>query len=202
MKISELLNIVKSGARSNKYRLHLPVSNGKDFDILCTTASLPGRNITPTEVWVKGKRAMISGETTWQSTWQLSFYNDENFIARYYFWIWMNIIHNPAEFSALNFENSDLFDFIGLSTGNDIYRDIKESISENFQIKNISDVTKNNYQKDLIIEQLDFNGDAIHSYRIIGAFPTNVDDVQLHDQEGDVSQTSVTISYSNIEILN
>jgi hypothetical protein len=205
LKISELLHTVKAGARSNKYRIFIPSTSGKDFDVLCNTASLPGRNITPTEVWVKGRKAMIAGETTWQNTWQVTFYNDIDFTTRRFFWVWMQVIHNPE---------LTTYDYDDFSTG--IVSGLENIIGDKFdKIKETYDIIVNNfrasfiskgkatsfYQKDLFVEQLDHNENAVHGYRFIGAFPTNVDDVQLQDNEGDVSQTSVTFAYTNIEMV-
>jgi hypothetical protein len=203
--ISELLNIVKAGARSNKYRILIPTPEGKIFDILCTSTTLPGRNITPTEVVIKGKKTLIAGETQWAGTWQTSFYNDIEFSARVYFWLWMEVIHNPVitdytfdEYMSKKLTHIDNVILDKFNEIENIYNSIVNSFGNN---NNIIGNTLSFYQIDLIVEQLDENEEGVHAYKLIGAFPVNVDDVQLNDSEGDVSQTSVTFAYTNIELV-
>jgi hypothetical protein len=114
----------------------------------------------------------------------------------------MEIIHNPVlldydleEFARNRFSSID-------TIIQDRYNQIEDTyniILDNF-VGTATD-TVSFYQKDIVVEQLDENGNGVHAYRLIGAYPVNVDDVQLNDSEGEVSQTNVTFAYTNIELV-
>lgn len=53
------------------------------------------------------------------------------------------------------------------------------------------------YQVDMILEQLDRNGDVIATYTLIGTFPSDVSPIELgYDQIDTIEEFSVTLEYS------
>jgi len=54
----------------------------------------------------------------------------------------------------------------------------------------------NDYQTDLVVDQLDRDESVIKRYNIRGAFPTTVGEIQLqYDQAGEVEVFDVVFSY-------
>jgi hypothetical protein len=56
------------------------------------------------------------------------------------------------------------------------------------------------YQFDLIIEQLDDEMNVTSKIKVQNAFVNIVGDIQYTDEEGEVSKTTVTISYTGLDI--
>ena len=84
-KISELKTALKAGARASKYRVNvafpsaIPIkSDLSKADLLCKAASFPSMTIGQIEVWNQGRKLVIPGDTTFDNTWTLTFYNTED----------------------------------------------------------------------------------------------------------------------------
>lgn len=83
-KISELKSAIGAGARGNKYRLNFSVpgavptvSDLQNADILCKSTTFPSMEIGQIEAWNQGRKLVIPGDTTYQNTWDVEFYNTE-----------------------------------------------------------------------------------------------------------------------------
>jgi len=84
-KISELKTALKAGARASKYRVNvafpsaIPIkSDLSKADLLCKAASFPSMTIGQIEVWNQGRKLVIPGDTSFDNTWTLTFYNTED----------------------------------------------------------------------------------------------------------------------------
>ncbi len=84
MKVLEISTLLNAGARTNKYRIIYP-DIGRDLDIMCKSASMPGKEIGTVEVYIKGRKYKMAGETSDAGEWQITIYNDENFEIRNFF---------------------------------------------------------------------------------------------------------------------
>lgn len=83
-KTTELLNLVKAGARSNKYRIIFPFFS-EDIDILCNSTSSPGREMGTTEIFLKGRKFNIAGDMSDDGTWEFTIYNTPDLLVRRFF---------------------------------------------------------------------------------------------------------------------
>lgn len=189
--ISSLLSVVGAGARKNKYRVIVPTLNSLDGDMntLCSATSLPGRSLTPTEVIVKGKKAQLRGETSYDGTWEMTIYNTEDMKIRDFFISWMSEVHNTnANPGALSTNR-----FIGAAL--DVANGVNSFISNPFGLGGAP-----TYQRDIKIEQLDNKGNEIYEMFLKGAFPISVSSIDLDAQVGEISTTVITFAYTDIEI--
>ena len=96
-KINETLNLVQSGARSNKYRIMMDFFDPRDIDILCHTASQPGSSIGTVETIIKGRKVQLPGDVSDDGTWTMTIYNTENFEVRRFF---LRVLHGIQNFNA------------------------------------------------------------------------------------------------------
>lgn len=204
--ISDLMSVINSGARSNKYRVYVPMfdSLGDELDILVQTASLPGKSLTPTEVVVKGRKCYLRGEMSFDGTWEMSFLNTEDMKERNYFLSWIDEIANT------NMNSQGLLG--GLSIGgitvNGVINTINSVVDIANQLQNnplgifLGGGLQPSYQRDLKIEQLNSDGGAEMEMRLIGAFPITVSAVEYTDQNGEVSITTITFAYTDVEVVN
>jgi len=92
-KINDTLNKIQAGARNNKYRIFYDTL-GEDFDIMVHSTSMPGREVSSTEVFVRGRKYKLAGEISDDGTWEATFYNDPDLLHRRFFLKMLDGIHN------------------------------------------------------------------------------------------------------------
>lgn len=104
-KITQLKSALGSGARSSKYRVNFSVpasvkttSNLQNVDILCKATSFPSMTIGQIEVFNQGRKLIIPGDTSYTTTWTVTFYNTEDHNLRRDLIEWMR--------SADDFQNN------------------------------------------------------------------------------------------------
>jgi hypothetical protein len=88
------------GARSSRYRVEIAssfINNGDMIDALCKGGSIPSKTIGQIPVYNQGKKLMIAGDTTFDNTWDLTFYNDEAHSVRAIMENWMDTVDNFIE---------------------------------------------------------------------------------------------------------
>ena len=96
--VSELKQALGAGARSSKYRINLNMppaagaNNGKLINTLCNASSFPGLSIGPIEVYSQGRKLVLPGETTFETTWSVTFYQTEDHQLRKDFLKWLKVI--------------------------------------------------------------------------------------------------------------
>ena len=199
-KINELVNVLKSGSRTNKYRILIPSDESRTLDIICHSTSIPGRIITPVDVVIKGKKTQIVGESSLSGSWTATFYNDSQMSARKFFTEWIENLHSLD----LNV-NSGLFKSVGdtVRTINSNISSLKNAVND-IKNGNIADIILERsqspyYQKDITIQQLDGDGNPIFEVLITGAFPINIEDIQLDSSNSEISSTSITFAYTDVK---
>jgi len=94
--IMNLKQALGAGGRVNKYRLNfsipsaVPVSSElQNSDVLCKSTQFPGVTITPIEVFNQGRKLLIPGDTNYENTWTVNFYNTEDHGLRRDLLSWM-----------------------------------------------------------------------------------------------------------------
>ncbi len=92
-KIQDTLKILQAGARQNKYRILLQ-DFGEDIDIVCNATTMPGRTLSVTEVFVKGRKYRLAAESEDAGTWEITFYNAPDLFHRRTFLSMLSNIHN------------------------------------------------------------------------------------------------------------
>jgi len=102
--IAALKQAVGAGGRVNKYKLKFnmpsavsPISNISEADVLCKSTQFPGVTITPIEVYNQGRKLLIPGDTTYENTWTVIFYNTEDHALRRDMINWMKAADNFQE---------------------------------------------------------------------------------------------------------
>jgi len=211
-KIGELVRNIKSGARNNKYRVMVPSDDNdfsKNMDILCKATSFPGRAITPVDIVIKGKKTQITGETSLEGSWTMTFYNTTDMKVRIYFDTWIRQMHDlqlpsPQNNGLLGLDG--LNDLVGQGAAflesyernvSRVAGILKDPINSLFGGGGTSPI----YQRDITIQQLaDSDSDSTFELTLIGAFPTSIDTIELTDDGTGISETSVTFSYSDVLI--
>jgi len=190
--ISKLMSVMQSGARSNRYRIVLPIVKdtfSEDFDFMAQSTTFPSRTITPVEVYIKGRKVQLRGETNLENTWDLTFYNTDNMEARLLFLLWMEEVHKNQYI---------VDDSIVTKIGSAI-----SGLSKSFSsfISNplgLFDQGLIDYQRDLTIEQINGNDEVTFTTKLVGAFPINVSTVDLDDTNSEVSKTTVTFAFTDL----
>lgn len=79
------------GLRKNRYLIEIPVPlvNGETLNILCQSAGLPERNISTTEMWHKGRKYQVRGETDYIGDYEISIVDDSSMRIRALFDGWL-----------------------------------------------------------------------------------------------------------------
>jgi len=197
--INLLYNTVFSGARTNKYRIIIPLTPkslgtndlSRDINTLCQSTSMPGKAVTATEAFVKGRKVMLRGETSLDSTWTTTILNTSDMIIRTELLQWMHEVHKNqwvpgGEDGLIN----------DLAQGaKSVISGISNIVNDPMKFFTDSGVR---YQKDVTIEQLNEKGEVEFTTTLIGAFPTDVSTVDLEDGTGDISKTVVTFTFNDI----
>ncbi len=103
-KVAELKTALGPAARPNKYRLNFSVpstvSTSADLaqaDALCKAASFPTVSIGQIEVFNQGRKLIIPGDTAYENTWTLTFYQTEDHALRKDMIAWMKAADNFKE---------------------------------------------------------------------------------------------------------
>lgn len=109
----ELKNLLKAGARPNKYRIFLN-SKGEgsatddQMDILCKATSIPEAAIGVIDVYNQGRKLPIAGDKTYTSTWDVTFYNTQSLEIRAKMEQWMRSIDDVTEHTR-DWQNNDQY---------------------------------------------------------------------------------------------
>ena len=99
--ITNLKRALGAGARVNKYRVKLtfPTAVGakselQNIDVLCKSASFPSKTIAAVDTFSQGRKLPLPGDTSFENTWALTFYNTEGHDLRRDFLKWMKDTDN------------------------------------------------------------------------------------------------------------
>ena len=144
-------------------------SHDTDIYIYCKAASLPASTVQEIEVGYMGRKFYEHGDREFDP-WDITIYNSQDFAIRSFFEIWMN-----------NQNMHDKNKQIGEKEGG--------YFKGNFE-------TYYKYQQDFMIEQLDRRNNTIYRYKMIGAFPTKVSEIQTDfTQTNTIEEFTVTLRY-------
>lgn len=95
-KLSELKNALGAVARPNKYRINFSIpasvptkSDLSVADVLCKATSFPSVTIGQIEVFNQGRKLVIPGDTSFTTTWEVTFYGTEDHALRKDLLSWM-----------------------------------------------------------------------------------------------------------------
>lgn len=99
--IEDLKRVLKGGARATKFavRFSIPTAVDKlletaDVNTLVKAASFPQMTIGQIEGWIQGRKLPLPGDTTYENTWQVTFYMDNAHKIRKQMVAWMKAIDN------------------------------------------------------------------------------------------------------------
>jgi len=102
--IDSLKNTLGMGARANKYRVTIngaagSYALGPDGDLLCKSASIPGRSFADIEVWNQGRLTVVAGDAQFDGTWTVTFIDTEDHKIRTKFIDWMEYMDSVVNHS-------------------------------------------------------------------------------------------------------
>ena len=169
------------GLRKNRYMLELPAPtvSGETINILCQSAGLPERRINTTELWHKGRRYTVRGETDFIGEYEISIIDDSNMEIRKMFDNWLKLIDDTKPGKNSNLSGAS-------------FEDTGPGLSGNNQQSSVAQ-----YQVDINIWQMDRQHKPVYGYKLQNAFPKEVGIVTLDDSdENTLSEFSVTLAFS------
>lgn len=207
------------GLRKNRYMIELPVPtvNGETINMLCQSAGLPERNISTADVWHKGRRYTVRGETDFVGEYEISIVDDDSMKIRQLFDTWMKMIDDtrPDKNSSIlgaSFEEIKTGLLGNLTSGLAAANRIKGAFNNPRQLVDfaIGQMDQNaqlsgaSYQTDINIWQMDNPSPGlmsdrrkIYGYKLQNAFPKSIGIVTLEDgDENTLSEFSVTFAFS------
>jgi len=226
-KIKELNEILKSGSRSNKYRVIYPLL-GRNLDIQCHDVTSPGRGIGVIDIYLKGREFKIAGDRADVGSITLSFYNDPELIIRRFFLRIISGIQSYSTPESIEFKNfttsfnnfnNPISNFLNnpllnsIKSVSSVYNEMKYNINNiKTNIKHFNNFSVSNnhgrgysfyrgrpwYMNDLIIQQLDHNENVISQATYNNAFISSVSDISYNDEVGEITRTELTINYSGV----
>ena len=96
MSLAQLKNALGAVARPNKYRINFSIpsavptkSDLSVADVLCKATSFPSMTIGQIEVFNQGRKLVIPGDTSFTTTWNVTFYGTEDHALRKDLISWM-----------------------------------------------------------------------------------------------------------------
>lgn len=211
--ISQLKNHLGTGLglRKNKYLIEIPMPtiDGETLNILCQSAGFPERSNNTTEIWHKGRRYTVRGETDFGGEYEISILDDSDMRIRYLFDTWMKQVDNtrPNSNDGLLGSSFEIFDRVveevadGVAAANSVIN----TITNPTQLLNFTSglldsnkgISAASYQTDINIWQLDGKNQKVYGYKIQNAFPKNIGDLTLEDSdENSLSEFRITFAFS------
>jgi len=208
------------GLRKNKYLLEIPMPgiDGSTINVLCRSTGLPERNITTTEVFHKGRKCNLRGETDYIGTFEISILDDSNMNIRKKFDSWITHVDN-SRINSDTFSGSSYESGVGealslIQSGISVANKIDEITKTNESLTNAvggfflgvldgsqaAPVAK--YQTDINVWQLNASEDKIYGYKLQNAFPSSIGIVTLDDgAANELSEFSVVFTFSEFITL-
>lgn len=155
--VSKLKTALGAGARQSKYKINMSTpaqiqgNHGETINTLCNAQSFPGVTQGPINVYIQGRKLVLPGDTEYESTWSVTFYQTEAHELRKVFLAWMKAMddfHN-------NKHQGDLAQLMVDAEVSQLDHDEKETITYLFkdlhpqsvsQVE-VSDETQNEIQR-------------------------------------------------------
>jgi hypothetical protein len=203
------------GLRKSKYLLEIPMQGveGGKLNILCRSTSLPERNINTVDVYDKGRKYTIRGETDYIGDYTISILDDNEMKIRKLFDEWLVKVDNstPKNDGILGALGNNVAQSAALVAGGlSAAANLKNKLQNNPEDMLIDALTGTDasatYMMDVNIWQLDNSGDIesgkVYGYQLQNAFPKSVGTVELDDgDENTLSEFSVTFAFSEFTPL-
>jgi len=139
---------------------------------LISAASIPGSAVGTYDVFYHGKAIKVATDRNSTDAWETTIINDEDFGVRKSLEKWMGLLGKHA----LNTRSKDL---IGSKEG-----------------ENAS------YKQDISVTQFSKNGNALQTYKFIGAFPTALSTIALSWESNSIETYTCSWAYDRWENLN
>ena len=124
-----------------------------DSKFLISAASIPASTVATYDIFYHGKSIKVAADRTYESTWDTTIINDEDFAIRKKIEDWMKLLSNHE----LNTRDKRVV------TGNGVNKEGKNAA----------------YKQDLIVRQHSKSGSILESYKFLGAFPTFLSTIAL-----------------------
>lgn len=199
------------GIRSNLYLLECAIkgADARKLAVLCLSTSLPERNIGKVDLFHKGRKYTIRGETELTGTYTINITDDSEMKLRRYFDSWMKEVDNttPKTENALaGLIGGEAGDF--MESVNGVIKAVN-SIKSAWQVDGGLSWIKNTitgknvpagYMTNVNIWQLSKTRQKLRGYALQGCFPIELGAIETDDSnENQLSQFSVTFAYSDFE---
>jgi hypothetical protein len=164
--ISELTSAIRTGARSNLFRVTLPDLPGEltdQFSYLCKGAQLPSSTLGLIEVpFMAGRRFKLAGDRTFPE-WTTTIINDSNFRIR------QALEELQKLYGVTDYES-------------DISKERTGGSSTDFNT--------------LEVEQYDLAGNVVYKYTLFNCWPSEISTIDLsYDSVDTIEEFTVTWSY-------
>lgn len=157
-KIADLKSALGPAARPNKYKLNFSVPSAVgavstlgNADVLCKATSFPSVSIGQIEVFNQGRKFIIPGDTAYENTWTVTFYQTEDHGLRKDMIKWMiaadnfqNNTHAEAPGDIMGSLSVEQLDAAGVAT-------VKYSFNNIF-VQQVSEVTLGDDTQDTAME--------------------------------------------------
>lgn len=104
--ISNLRKTLVDGLRTTKYEIQIANEAAGDISgatLMAKATSFPAKSIGQVEVWSQGRKVMLQGDTEFEHTWDVTFYEDEAHTLRSGFLAWQKKIDDANENTHENF---------------------------------------------------------------------------------------------------
>lgn len=154
----------------------VPGVKGEVISILCQSAGLPERNIATTEIWHKGRKYVIRGETDYINEYEINIVDDSDMRLRNMFDQWLKSIDDSQPKSAqggASFERGAVIPTPAYQTDINIW-----------QMSGSTTTATNDSHK-------------VYGYKLQNAYPKSIGIVTLESEsENQLSQFSVNLAFS------
>lgn len=199
------------GVRSNAYLLEVAVVGAvsKKLAVLCQSTALPERNIGTADIFYKGRKYKMRGETDLSGTYTINITDDSEMKLRRMFDSWMREVDNttPKGSNALaGLFGGAMGDLMEVANGTlKAVNEIKSAWEFDGGVSWLKNMIMGkplpaNYQTTVNIWQLTKVKEKLYGYALTNAFPIEVGAVEVSDEnENQLSMFSVTFAYSDFE---
>lgn len=195
------------GLRSNKYLIEIPVPGNKSrlLNVLCQSVSLPERTIKTVELYNKGRKYVLRGETEFPGTYTISVLDNSKMEIRELFDRWLDLVdqtlpRNNGILGNISQNTNTILDTVSgiIKAGNKIKTTIQNDYGTSFLINAFNQTPNHpNYMCDINVWQLDARGNKVYGYTLQNAFPSSLGALTLSDEEeNQLSKFDVIFSYS------
>lgn len=167
------------GLRKNKYILEMPVpgADGEMLSILCRSAGLPERNIHTVDLWHKGRKYVVRGETDYVGEYEISIVDDSLMKIRNMFDQWLRAIDDSRP--------KGMGGSASFETGDSIPSPMYQTDINIWQMSGSGAATANNDSR------------KVYGYKLQNAYPKSLGIVTLEsEEENALSQFSIVLAFS------